>query len=173
MAFIVFSQIDCLDPARHQRIAVLFSSFSYASENHPSPCVYPWYTCCFLVATWQNQQNDVCPAKTQILPGWSLSSLGTHVTFWWFYHALAHFILYNVSDVCLCILSVLFQKGFFFYSHYTGQFSMICWHTYLRMDKNINELSHEKMCLISYANNKGADQPAHPCSLISTFVFAA
>ena len=27
---------------------------------------------------------------------------------------------------------------------------------------------HEKMCLISYANNKGADQPAHPhcCSLL-------
>ena len=27
-----------------------------------------------------------------------------------------------------------------------------------------------KMCLMSYANNKGADQPAHPCSLISPFV---
>ena len=25
------------------------------------------------------------------------------------------------------------------------------------------------MCLISYANNKGADQPAHPRSLISAF----
>ena len=30
--------------------------------------------------------------------------------------------------------------------------------------------AHEKMCLMSYANNKGADQPAHPCSLISAFV---
>ena len=29
---------------------------------------------------------------------------------------------------------------------------------------------HAKMCLIPYANNKGADQPAHPRSLISTFV---
>ena len=29
---------------------------------------------------------------------------------------------------------------------------------------------HAKMCLMPYANNKGADQPAHPCSLISTFV---
>ena len=29
---------------------------------------------------------------------------------------------------------------------------------------------HVKMCLIPYANNKGADQPAHPCSMISTFV---
>ena len=26
------------------------------------------------------------------------------------------------------------------------------------------------MCLMPYANNKGADQPAHPHSLISTFV---
>ena len=29
---------------------------------------------------------------------------------------------------------------------------------------------HEKTCLMSYANNKGADQPAHPRSLISAFV---
>ena len=34
----------------------------------------------------------------------------------------------------------------------------------------INEPGHEKMCLIAYANNKGADQPAHPCNLISAFV---
>ena len=26
------------------------------------------------------------------------------------------------------------------------------------------------MCLMTYVNNKGADQPAHPHSLISTFV---
>ena len=35
---------------------------------------------------------------------------------------------------------------------------------------NQNEPSHEKMCLMSYANNKGADQPAHSRSLISAFV---
>ena len=29
---------------------------------------------------------------------------------------------------------------------------------------------NEKMCLMSYANNKGTDQPAHPRSLISAFV---
>ena len=29
---------------------------------------------------------------------------------------------------------------------------------------------HAKMCLMPYANNKGADQPAHLHSLISTFV---
>ena len=33
-----------------------------------------------------------------------------------------------------------------------------------------NEPGHEKMCLMSYANNKGADQPTHPRSLISAFV---
>ena len=32
------------------------------------------------------------------------------------------------------------------------------------------EPGHEKICLMSYANNKGADQPAHPISLISAFV---
>ena len=34
----------------------------------------------------------------------------------------------------------------------------------------IYEPGHEKMCFMSYANNKGADQPAHPRSLISAFV---
>ena len=34
----------------------------------------------------------------------------------------------------------------------------------------IHEPGHEKMCLMSYANNKGTDQPAHSRSLISTFV---
>ena len=40
--------------------------------------------------------------------------------------------------------------------HFTGAF--------------IFEPGHEKMCLMSYTNNKGADQPAHPRSLISAFV---
>ena len=34
----------------------------------------------------------------------------------------------------------------------------------------VKEPGHEKTCLMSYADNKGADQPAHPRSLISTFV---
>ena len=33
-----------------------------------------------------------------------------------------------------------------------------------------SELGHEKMCLTLYANNKCADQPALPRSLISSFV---
>ena len=32
------------------------------------------------------------------------------------------------------------------------------------------EPGHEKMCLMSNANNKGADQPVYPRSLISAFV---
>ena len=33
------------------------------------------------------------------------------------------------------------------------------------------ELGHEKMCHMSYANNKGTDQTAHLRSLISAFAF--
>ena len=40
-------------------------------------------------------------------------------------------------------------------------------------DAVIIEPHHEKTCFMIYANNKGADQPAHPCSLISTFMFTA
>ena len=35
---------------------------------------------------------------------------------------------------------------------------------------NIAEPRHEKMCLMSYANNKGADRPAQLRILISAFV---
>ena len=35
-----------------------------------------------------------------------------------------------------------------------------------RLAMILHEPGHEKMCLMSYANNKGADQPAHPRSLI-------
>ena len=34
----------------------------------------------------------------------------------------------------------------------------------------LNKPRHEKTCLMAYANNKGIDQPVHPCSLISAFV---
>ena len=34
----------------------------------------------------------------------------------------------------------------------------------------LNGQGHAKMCLMPYANNNGADQPAHPRSLISVFV---
>ena len=41
---------------------------------------------------------------------------------------------------------------------------------YIQSLDNLYEPDHEKMCHKSYANNKGADQPAHPRSLISAFV---
>ena len=39
-----------------------------------------------------------------------------------------------------------------------------------QLSVTICEPGHEKMCPMSYVNNKGADQPAHPGSLISSFV---
>ena len=41
---------------------------------------------------------------------------------------------------------------------------------WVTIQNNAYELGHEKICFMSYANNKGADQPAHPRSLISAFV---
>ena len=35
---------------------------------------------------------------------------------------------------------------------------------------NINEPHHKKICLMPFANNKGADKPARMRSLIKTFV---
>ena len=40
----------------------------------------------------------------------------------------------------------------------------------LAQGRHICEPGHEKMFLMSYANNKGADQPARPRSLISAFI---
>ncbi|XP_075225146.1 1-phosphatidylinositol 3-phosphate 5-kinase fab1 isoform X2 [Lycorma delicatula] len=34
--------LDALDPANHQKLAVLFCSFSHASNNAPAFCVNPW-----------------------------------------------------------------------------------------------------------------------------------
>ena len=41
------------------------------------------------------------------------------------------------------------------------------------MTTDYNGPGHAKTCLMPYAKNKGADQPAHPRSLINNFVFAA
>ncbi|KAM3862278.1 1-phosphatidylinositol 3-phosphate 5-kinase [Diretmus argenteus] len=34
--------LDCLNPVNHQRLCVLFSSYSAQSNNSPNPCVSPW-----------------------------------------------------------------------------------------------------------------------------------
>ncbi|XP_070098314.1 1-phosphatidylinositol 3-phosphate 5-kinase isoform X22 [Equus przewalskii] len=36
------TKVDCLNPANHQRLCVLFSSSSAQSSNAPSACVSPW-----------------------------------------------------------------------------------------------------------------------------------
>ena len=41
----------------------------------------------------------------------------------------------------------------------------------LKLYWNTTESGHEKTCLMSNANNKGADHPVHRHSLISAFVF--
>ena len=65
-------------------------------------------------------------------------------------------LAYNTINMCAistpCMLSCVIQ--------HCGE----CWVNF------IFEPGHEKTCLLSYANNKGADQPALPRSLISAFV---
>ena len=45
-----------------------------------------------------------------------------------------------------------------------------CIFEYFRHYNNLLERGHEKMCLVSYVNKKGTDQPAHVRSLIGAFV---
>ena len=42
-------------------------------------------------------------------------------------------------------------------------------HVYISV-YNVTGPGHAKICLMPYVNNEGADQPAHPRNLISTFV---
>ena len=54
----------------------------------------------------------------------------------------------------------------------SNRFSHLMFHSRFlsTYDKHFTyEPGHEKMCLMSYANNKGADQSAHPRTLISAF----
>ena len=57
--------------------------------------------------------------------------------------------------MCMCVLME--------YMDFSCKYIMIC-------KTQSYEPGHEKTCLMSYANNKGADQPAHLRSLISAFV---
>eukprot|EP00794_Sanderia_malayensis_P017724 gene17724-19496_t len=42
IALVRDKKMDCFDPYNHQRIAVLFSSYSSESHNAPKPCISPW-----------------------------------------------------------------------------------------------------------------------------------
>ena len=46
----------------------------------------------------------------------------------------------------------------------------ICYPLEFKLLLLLLEPGHTKTCLMPYANNKGTDQPAHPRSLISTFI---
>ena len=51
------------------------------------------------------------------------------------------------------------------------RFEILWRYNKFRFQRELTILFIRKMCLISYANNKGADEPEHPRSLISAFVF--
>ena len=72
----------------------------------------------------------------------------------WYWSFLKHVITTNTTSGYSIISDTILWRNILKSHHCTNQ----------------NEAGHEKMCLMSYANNKGADQPAHPCSLISAFV---
>ena len=90
---------------------------------------------------------------------------------------LWHFWKIKISLICIKI------KIFSHYPAVKGDFFPTCPTKIYRVSKclsatNISfyyvnktyEPRHEKTCLMLHANNKGADQPAHPRSLISTIV---
>ena len=51
-----------------------------------------------------------------------------------------------------------------------GKTETLLYHTIYHPEFVLYEPGHEKMCLMLYANNKGADQPAHLRSLIRAFI---
>ena len=82
------------------------------------------------------------------------------------------------SDSPFCVGSVNTQNGI---HHCLICFDALLQHLLIKVGcfwfspliKNIEKTFEphlEKTCLMPYANKKGADKPAHPCSLISTFV---
>lgn len=42
-------RVDALHPFNHQRLSILFSSYSQASESPPAFCVNPWYVIFFVL----------------------------------------------------------------------------------------------------------------------------
>ena len=110
---------------------------------------------------WQNQQNDVHPAKTDI----SLASSQSSLSAWRFWSlANLHSQVYGSSAT-----QKVHRKDWSEcpgWSVFTGtQVLLLVLSCYGSFGPG-----HAKTCLMSYANNKGADRPAHPRSLISTFV---
>ena len=91
----------------------------------------------------QNQQNGICVQQRQISLGESLIRLGGSESFCWFCQEAA-------------------ELGS------STRFGICCWRTALSWGTYMSRAMRKH--LMSYANNKDADQPAHPRSLISVFV---
>ncbi|KAK2165368.1 hypothetical protein LSH36_51g02001 [Paralvinella palmiformis] len=77
--FVWDHKVDCLDPMRHQRIALLFSSYAVLSPNHPNPCVSPWVvtmdyygrndiTLGGFLERYCFRESYTCPSKTCDVP---------------------------------------------------------------------------------------------------------
>ena len=64
--------MDCLDPYFHQRIAVLFISYSNESNNSPRPCISPWWVTRW--DTWGLNFHSSVGSSTEIL--WLRSMIG-------------------------------------------------------------------------------------------------
>ena len=105
--------------------------------------------------------------------------------FCWFCHVTAHEtvpFLFSVPDYHMSFTIKQYDvcPENSFYSSYIklsyGKVRKRLWLAQYAMHKMYTfglllfEPGHEKMCLMPYANNKGADQPAHPRSLINAFV---
>ena len=150
----------------------------------------------FLSEAYEPQHDKInkmsmCPAKTQI-------SLGIHLV--WSEQRLRSAWASAQSDQSsLCAHWVAKNQSFLHAdsedSDQTGRMPTLIWvfagHTAILMvlsccgsyvarnnetdngfDKKKFENCHEKICFLPYANNKGTDQPAHPRSLISTFIIS-
>ena len=94
-------------------------------------------------------------------PSWSQSWLGAQ-SFSWVCHEAAQLMINGIPIPAISDTVLVYMITFAL----SAELSLIS----LQNIQIKIEPGHEKICLMSYANNKGADQPAHPCSLISAFV---
>ena len=99
---------------------------------------------------------------------------GLFVEYFNWTETLSQYFMYNFSNaqsvVVLDIWSSRYTEALCVYAVFSGD-------NHFLSDSLVEKLKtkswpfgyepgHEKMCLVSYANNKGTDQPAHPRSLI-------
>ena len=122
-------------------------------------------------ATWQNQQSDYAPSEDSDQPGHPPSLIrvfAVHMKNAWVlsYPLSAWWRLWSDWADAQADLSLRWA-----HSHFVGFImSQLIYYSQLRHAASSYGPGHAKTCLMAYANNKGADQPAHPRSLISTFV---